>query len=653
MADTITANLGLQLPQIYPGDQWGNKLNSNFATIDVFVGGSGEAPGGRTFGTVAEVLADVALTYTPGTALTVVAGQYVLTESEGFSYKVAASSAADHNVTTAGGVKLYVQAGANGVAVDAFGAVGDGIADDAAVLTRVATYASANQTVPIVFDNFYRSTSPLTFASNSLRLVFSVPGKSGILFDNCNGITITQTLRYAGLSIEGGVLATNVNKTRTGLTYTNSAAATGDMLPKAITGLTLIGLDRFRVTGGPYTNGWLTAVSITNGDRLYMNDPYVQGSEQDRSDGFPIACKGIVSSGSTHLIINNPQIYCMETAVDVTGQSEGVEIIRGTLVANKKGVNFAPSAEPANDTNIVGVHIASAEYNVRLVGSFATVMHNVSGCLLFTRTEAYVSSTFKHIIADGATQVSDNFFYTAPSIDPASHIGVDLVAPASGGAHNGSLVTGNLFTRVPTIVNIASGVVGSTINGNVTKDDGATLLAPPVADAGTATSVGFNFGDRDFGEAKSSTGVFWSPIESIGLYHGLNKNLILSATQGASVVENYINVIGAGAGSSPNIRALGSDAAIDLILQPKGARPVRPVGDVTHDLGQTANRWRATYAREFRPGAGTAIWTSGAGTPEGAATAPIGSLFTRTDGGASTTLYVKESGAGNTGWVAK
>lgn len=50
---------------------------------------------------------------------------------------------------------------------------------------------------------------------------------------------------------------------------------------------------------------------------------------------------------------------------------------------------------------------------------------------------------------------------------------------------------------------------------------------------------------------------------------------------------------------------------------------------------------------------GTARWSSGAGTPEGAVTAPVGSLYTRTDGGAGTTLYVKESGTGNTGWVAK
>ena len=44
---------------------------------------------------------------------------------------------------------------------------------------------------------------------------------------------------------------------------------------------------------------------------------------------------------------------------------------------------------------------------------------------------------------------------------------------------------------------------------------------------------------------------------------------------------------------------------------------------------------------------------SGTGTPEAAVVAGIGSTFHRTDGGAATSFYVKESGAGNTGWVAK
>ena len=43
---------------------------------------------------------------------------------------------------------------------------------------------------------------------------------------------------------------------------------------------------------------------------------------------------------------------------------------------------------------------------------------------------------------------------------------------------------------------------------------------------------------------------------------------------------------------------------------------------------------------------------SGTGSPEGVLTAPVGSQYHRTDGGAGTVFYTKETGAGNTGWVA-
>jgi len=48
---------------------------------------------------------------------------------------------------------------------------------------------------------------------------------------------------------------------------------------------------------------------------------------------------------------------------------------------------------------------------------------------------------------------------------------------------------------------------------------------------------------------------------------------------------------------------------------------------------------------------GGATITVGTGTPEAAVTANVGSLFLRTD--SATTLYVKQTGTGNTGWVAK
>jgi hypothetical protein len=45
--------------------------------------------------------------------------------------------------------------------------------------------------------------------------------------------------------------------------------------------------------------------------------------------------------------------------------------------------------------------------------------------------------------------------------------------------------------------------------------------------------------------------------------------------------------------------------------------------------------------------------SQGIGSPETVVTAPVGSLYLRLDGGAATTLYVKESGTAKTGWVGK
>jgi hypothetical protein len=83
------------------------------------------------------------------------------------------------------------------------------------------------------------------------------------------------------------------------------------------------------------------------------------------------------------------------------------------------------------------------------------------------------------------------------------------------------------------------------------------------------------------------------------------------------------------------------------------------------DAGLSSASWRGAGLR-LRDTA-SIVWTStsvvsgadrnfirsGSGSPEAVVTANVGSAWLRTDGGASTTLYVKESGTGNTGWVAK
>lgn len=80
-----------------------------------------------------------------------------------------------------------------------------------------------------------------------------------------------------------------------------------------------------------------------------------------------------------------------------------------------------------------------------------------------------------------------------------------------------------------------------------------------------------------------------------------------------------------------------------------------PDADATYDIGSPTFRVRNIYASGgIGIGASGGItWTSGTGSPEGVVTAPIGSLYSNVSGGASTTLYVKTSGSGNTGWTAK
>ena len=51
--------------------------------------------------------------------------------------------------------------------------------------------------------------------------------------------------------------------------------------------------------------------------------------------------------------------------------------------------------------------------------------------------------------------------------------------------------------------------------------------------------------------------------------------------------------------------------------------------------------------------AGLANWITGFGSPNGVVTAKTGSIYTNLNGGSLSTLYVKESGSGNTGWIAK
>jgi hypothetical protein len=121
--------------------------------------------------TVATLLADTTLSYAE-----VAAGDILRTRAEGFSYEVAPSSATDHHVATAGGVKLYVlPAEDDSVSILQFGAD-----------TSLANNAPMIQ---MAWDNFrwvkhplgtFDTTEPLYIRQNNLRLSGVVSAGGGL-----------------------------------------------------------------------------------------------------------------------------------------------------------------------------------------------------------------------------------------------------------------------------------------------------------------------------------------------------------------------------------------------------------------------------------------------------------------------------------------
>ncbi len=146
----------------------------------------------------------------------------------------------------------------------------------------------------------------------------------------------------------------------------------------------------------------------------------------------------------------------------------------------------------------------------------------------------------------------------------------------------------------------------------------------------------------------------------------------IKGTGGASILNltdsgtggNYLEILNAqtGSGVAPQIKAQGADTNVPIWLVPKGTCVVglyaftgntptlQALGaDANHDLALVAKG-----AGGIRNGSGSTApgWYKGAGSPEGVVTAPPGSLYSNTSGGADTTLYAKETGTGNTGWSA-
>lgn len=203
----------------------------------------------------------------------------------------------------------------------------------------------------------------------------------------------------------------------------------------------------------------------------------------------------------------------------------------------------------------------------------------------------------------------------------------------SSGSEN-TIVGASAGTATDGSQNVIVGFSAGSSLGDFNVAIGHTALLSATGNDNVAVGNGSLSG----GESTRSVGIGRSTLI---LASSSSENTAVGYVSGASYLDGKNTFLGSGSGykevSGTNFWISGTNTiAIGYGASGKGVN--------TAQIGNS-NVWTIYLGDSVG-------WFRGSGSPEGVITAPIGSYFTREDGGASTTFYVKESGTGNTGWVA-
>jgi hypothetical protein len=305
-------------------------------------------------------------------------------------------------------------------------------------------------------------------------------------------------------------------------------------------------------------------------------------------------------------ISNNTVIGSQDAAMADQGINLAVRGSRGIVSNNITRYGSMGWSEGGVDTVITGNSfldmVGSVRYGIEISGKNTTVTGNV------------VSNAINGVIISGPSGDFDNLCITGNRIQ-STRDGIRLQAGTGTSAKNISITGNNITTALRGVITTGD-IANLTIASNVIVGPGSGVancrgvyLENPPADAYVSVQ------GNTIASFQRACSVFASSALAVNKLYATGNN-ISNDTGSSSRAWNF-------EGSA----TMGTDVIFAWGPTNAGLRENRLDGEIKFNIGT--------------------------GSPEGSLTASVGSLYLRSNGGASTTLYVKESGTGNTGWVAK
>lgn len=334
----------------------------------------------------------------------------------------------------------------------------------------------------------------------------------------------------------------------------------------------------------------------------------------------------IVTVNGTLYLGNNAGACVAITTAPAAAPTDATYITQtpnGTLSAEQAMSALATGlVKNTTTTGVLSIAVAGTDYAAPTSGSTLLAGNGAGG---FTNvTSSSVSGA--NVTLGGTLAVGD--------VTGGTYNKVTITAPATGSTltiADGKTAT---FSNSITIAGTDSSTLnvggGGALGTAAFKNTGTSGNTVPLLDAANTFSAAQTV------TSLTATGgaIYGSGSHQIGW---LGRSLWFSPSDGVMRLDS------SGA-TTPRIALGGTSSSFPALKRSSDALETR----LADDSAYTTHR-ALTFSVN-----NACVIRSGSGTPEGSVTGNVCDLYLRTDGGASTTLYVKESGAStNTGWAAK